>query len=473
MQSTGRESRGRNRTVAILAAGAALVVVCGVCGILALFAPPDDRSAQRQPTPTSVIAAVQLASTSAPVDAMSPTAIPQATDTPTLVPTSASTPTTEPTHTPIPSPTNTPTLPPTSTPIPTEIPPPVVVLTPTPVPTSPPSLQFAVTSPAGGTGVTSGLVTIAGTGTPNATVEHQVFLREGASATVDPSGRWQLQVEIPPGQHKLTFAQHGDDDRETSLTITAVEPTPTMAPAATPTPVVVVVEPKQTPRGSTSSGGNPKPGAQVWVVQEVVDGDTIRIRGNGKSDTVRLIGVDTPETKDADNGVQCFGPEATARTTKLLEGKQVRLATDPTQDMRDSNDRLLAYVWRTDKLFVNLDLVRGGYGKEYTSNKPYAYQAGFREAQRMAQAQDRGLWSPETCDGDTTQPERPEPTDTPVPTAEPEPTDTPVPPSDGDTDVSYVNCDEVRAAGKDPLYEGQPGYSSKLDRDGDGIACDT
>ncbi|MDP0399234.1 excalibur calcium-binding domain-containing protein [Tsukamurella strandjordii] len=39
-------------------------------------------------------------------------------------------------------------------------------------------------------------------------------------------------------------------------------------------------------------------------------------------------------------------------------------------------------------------------------------------------------------------------------------------------DPSYKNCTEVRKAGKAPLLKGQPGYSSKLDRDGDGVACE-
>jgi hypothetical protein len=69
----------------------------------------------------------------------------------------------------------------------------------------------------------------------------------------------------------------------------------------------------------------------------------------------------------------------------------------------------------------------------------------------------------------TTEP-APEPEPEVAPEPEPEP-EAPEPEPEPDT-VFYANCSEVRAAGADPIRRGDPGYSEKLDRDGDGIACE-
>ena len=99
--------------------------------------------------------------------------------------------------------------------------------------------------------------------------------------------------------------------------------------------------------------------------------------------------------------VQCYGPEASARTTQLLSGQSVWLETDPTQDKLDKYGRTLAYVW-LDQTLVDDVLVREGYAHEYTYGKPYAYQARFLADQAAAKAQGLGFWSASTCNGDTT-----------------------------------------------------------------------
>ena len=75
-----------------------------------------------------------------------------------------------------------------------------------------------------------------------------------------------------------------------------------------------------------------------------IDGDTIRVRVRGKAHTVRLIGVDTPETVHPTKTVQHFGAEASAYTKAALEGKTVTLEADPTGDTVDRYGRLLRYV---------------------------------------------------------------------------------------------------------------------------------
>lgn len=176
-------------------------------------------------------------------------------------------------------------------------------------------------------------------------------------------------------------------------------------------PIVAAEQPStSTPDPKPSSTppkvvSNPTPASSQYTyykVTEVVDGDTIKISMNGSIETLRLIGIDTPETVDPRKPVQCFGKEASNKAKELLSGKKVRIETDPTQGERDKYDRLLAYVYREDGLFYNKVIIEDGYAHEYTYNKPYKYQTQFKLAQQSAQAGQKGLWSPTTCNGDTT-----------------------------------------------------------------------
>jgi micrococcal nuclease len=129
------------------------------------------------------------------------------------------------------------------------------------------------------------------------------------------------------------------------------------------------------------------------VVGVVVDGDTIDVRIGGRDERVRLIGIDTPETKRPDTPVECFGAEATARTEALLPpGTEVRLERDVVA--RDDYGRLLAYVRRaSDDLFVNEALVRDGYALVSTFPPNVAHAETFVEAARRAESDGAGLWS--------------------------------------------------------------------------------
>jgi endonuclease YncB( thermonuclease family) len=90
------------------------------------------------------------------------------------------------------------------------------------------------------------------------------------------------------------------------------------------------------------------------MVVRVIDGDTIVVQVNGHPETVRLIGVDTPETKDPRKPVEYFGKEASRFTATLVKGQQVRLEIQTNPTSRDRYGRLLAYVFRrSDNLLVN------------------------------------------------------------------------------------------------------------------------
>lgn len=126
------------------------------------------------------------------------------------------------------------------------------------------------------------------------------------------------------------------------------------------------------------------------AVERVIDGDTIVVAGGTR---VRLIGVDTPETKDPRKPVQCFGPEASAYLSSVLEpGVAVRLVGDVEQ--RDVYGRTLAYVYRLpDGLFVNAELVRRGYAQVLTIPPNVAHADELLTLARQARDTQRGLWS--------------------------------------------------------------------------------
>lgn len=139
------------------------------------------------------------------------------------------------------------------------------------------------------------------------------------------------------------------------------------------------------------------------VVERVVDGDTVRVVTRGFQDTVRLVGIDTPETRHPERRVECFGPEASARAARLMPpGRRVRLETDPTQDVRDRYGRLLAHVYlgaRTGPASVNRSLVASGHARVYVyGGVRFRYAADFERAERAARRAGRGLWGP-ACRG--------------------------------------------------------------------------
>lgn len=142
---------------------------------------------------------------------------------------------------------------------------------------------------------------------------------------------------------------------------------------------------------------SPADTARQPVVDEVVDGDTVKVRLGGRTETVRLIGIDTPETKHPTKPVGCFGPEASARTAELLApGTAVTLERDVEE--RDSYGRLLVYlVRRDDGLFVNLALVRDGFAEVLSIAPNTAHRRAFSAAAAEARREQRGLWG--ACGG--------------------------------------------------------------------------
>lgn len=144
-------------------------------------------------------------------------------------------------------------------------------------------------------------------------------------------------------------------------------------------------------------------------VTGVTDGDTINVRRGFRRYTIRLIGIDTPETKKPATPVECGGKEATSRMYRLGftrprdtdhnglhdreggKGRRVKVTTDPTQDRRDAYGRLLAYVSSARGSFATAQL-RAGWASVYVFENPFEQLGPFAAAEAAARDSSRGVW---------------------------------------------------------------------------------
>ena len=146
------------------------------------------------------------------------------------------------------------------------------------------------------------------------------------------------------------------------------------------------------------------------TVERVVDGDTFELAGPVKgTTTVRLIGVDTPETVDPEEDPEPFGKEASTFTEKAIEGEEVELELG--SDAKDDYERLLAYAWAEEEM-LNEVLLREGYGELLVIEPNDEYEECLAAAEQAAKADGLGLWasdaspSPEpTADPSSSSPE--------------------------------------------------------------------
>ena len=165
-------------------------------------------------------------------------------------------------------------------------------------------------------------------------------------------------------------------------------------PFSYPVLVLLVIAAAAGPALSAARNPEPPPRERV-LVTDVIDGDTIIVLRGGRQDTIRLIGVDTPETGRPDTPVQYFGPEASDFTRRLLLRKRVTLEFESSGRPGGGTDkyhRSLAYVFTDDGKNFNLELVRLGYGRAYT-RYPFRYQAAFEQAQQDARSGGIGMWN--------------------------------------------------------------------------------
>ena len=220
----------------------------------------------------------------------------------------------------------------------------------------------------------------------------------------------------------------------------------------------------------------PKISKKLYQVLEVVDGDTIKISEIG---TLRLIGIDTPETKDPRKVVQCFGKEASNRATELLANKKVYLEFDETHSKLDKYQRTLAYVFREDGYFYNLEVVKDGFAHSY-KEYPHPKLDEFNLAENSARNDKKGFWADNTCSGNTEQGVSGEVAKAPVsPTGGTKEKAVEIPkaeiakPAAGNFDSNNdgkVTCADFKGQVKDPnilaIYP-------KLDGNSDGVGCES
>ncbi|HSW85821.1 MAG TPA: thermonuclease family protein [Candidatus Saccharimonadales bacterium] len=128
-----------------------------------------------------------------------------------------------------------------------------------------------------------------------------------------------------------------------------------------------------------------------YSINHFVDGDTIAINMNGKVETVRFVGVDTPETHKPNTPVQCYGPAAAAFTKNTIGNSHVRLVSDSLSTDRDRYNRLLRYVYLNDGKILNEKLIQEGYGFYYPYF-PFTKSAQFEADEKLAMATHKGLW---------------------------------------------------------------------------------
>ena len=149
----------------------------------------------------------------------------------------------------------------------------------------------------------------------------------------------------------------------------------------------------------------------LYPVDHVIDGDTLVINVLGHDITVRLIGMDTPETVDPRKPVECFGPEASAEAKRIFAaGDEISVEKDPAAGDYDIYGRLLAYVFPPQSavendgspfpasLSYNEYMIQKGFAREYTyKNEPYKYQSQFKADQKAAKAGGIGVWNKSVC----------------------------------------------------------------------------
>jgi micrococcal nuclease len=130
-------------------------------------------------------------------------------------------------------------------------------------------------------------------------------------------------------------------------------------------------------------------------VLSIIDGDTVKVSRGDNIEKIRIIGIDTPETKDPRYPVQCFGKEATMKAIELLKGRNIMLET---KEERGKYGRLLAYI-KVDGRDFGETMIREGFAFHYRKYK-HDRIAIYNTAERYARENNKGLWDAKSCNGE-------------------------------------------------------------------------
>lgn len=208
---------------------------------------------------------------------------------------------------------------------------------------------------------------------------------------------------------------------------------------------------------SPSPTNEPRVITQKFLVMKVIDGDTIDLQINSKKETVRLIGIDAPESG------ACFGSESTIKANELLGSGFVNFENDSSQGERDRYGRLLGYVFLENGTNFAESMIKNGFAKEYTYNKPYKYQSVFKSAQNEATLNNRGLWAQCSAGQNSTIGQSPKPSSSP----------SLFPKASGSytCDCSKL-CSQISTC-DEAYFQLNSCGCTKRDSDGDGVPCES
>jgi micrococcal nuclease len=192
-------------------------------------------------------------------------------------------------------------------------------------------------------------------------------------------------------------------------------------------------------------------------VVRVVDGDTIDVRVAGRTERVRVLGIDTPERG------ACYADRASAETARLALDTRVVLRGDPTQARRDRYGRLLAYVALPSGADLGRGLLEGGYAHVLVVGRPFRRVASYRGYEHAAKSARRGLWA--ACGTESSGNTPPAPPA--AATCHPSYPDFCVPPPPPDLDCRHFPRRQFRVRWDVPDPD-----PHRLDADHDGFACE-
>jgi len=259
----------------------------------------------------------------------------------------------------------------------------------------------------------------------------------------------------------LFFIAQLDDNNPTGSS--SSEPTTSESePESETEPEVEPGEDDGTPAEAKESTSAPtaQPDKRIrrYAVLRVIDGDTVELDYKGGT-TVRVIGIDTPETVSPSVPDECGGPAASRAAHQLLDGERVAIRFDATQGRRDYYGRLLAYLSIPGVGDFGLAMLKRGRAAEDTYDSAYKMQGRYQRAEARARNTDRNMWG--KCGG----PDKPMRV---VP--EPESSDSNcasgydpcIPSYPPDLDCADVSG-PIRVTGSDP---------HGLDAEGDRVACE-
>lgn len=235
----------------------------------------------------------------------------------------------------------------------------------------------------------------------------------------------------------------------TAISNSLPKPTPVPTPISSPAPTRLF----ETPTPTITD-------RKLNKVLKVIDGDTVNVEIDGKSQTIRLIGIDSPETVDPRKPVQCFGKEASNKAKELLTEKNVVMEVDSTQGDKDKYNRLLRYIYLEDGTSVNKYMISEGYAHEYTyQSNPYKYQIEYIKAEQSAREGKKGLWADDAC---------PIPTPTTATYVQPE-----AQPNTGSYSCNCSKSCDAMASCEEAYFQLNQCGCSKRDGDSDGVPCES